>query len=269
MRLAVLSDVHANLHALDAALALADRSGCDRLVVAGDLVGYGAFPDECVARIAERDAVVVAGNHDLVAVGRLTPEHCGPAARQSLEWTVRRLTDATRTYLYELPLQATPAPGIVVAHGAPGDPEAYVEDRGRAQRELADLRGWLLVLGHTHHPWVLDDQRGTLVRERPGPVRLDPGRRFVLNPGSVGQSRSRAPLVRMAVVDTEERVAWMHALAYDVTAAREALTRAGLPASNYHRPSPSRARRATTRARAWGRARAAHAWRDLTGTRRG
>lgn len=268
MRLAILSDVHANLHALDAALALADRSGYDRLVVAGDLVGYGAFPNECVDRIAERDPVIVAGNHDLIAVGRLVTTHCGAAARASLDWTAGRLTDAARAYLLGLPLRATAAPGVLVTHGSLADPEAYLEDRRRVQRELAQTPASLLVVGHTHHPWLVGSRSGTLVRERPGPVRLDGGEQHLLNPGSVGQSRSRAPLARMAVVDLDDGAAWMHAVAYDVAAARAALQRAGLPVTNCHRPGPSRARRATSRARAWGRARAAHAWHDVVRTRR-
>ena len=96
MRFAILSDIHGNLPALEAALELFARAGVDRYLCAGDLVGYGPFPNECVERIAELGAVCVAGNHDLIALGRLSDDRCIPLARNSLRWTREVLTPATR-----------------------------------------------------------------------------------------------------------------------------------------------------------------------------
>src|SRR5688572_30513028 len=103
MRLGVIADIHGNLHALEAAFATLNREGVDGYVCLGDLVGYGAFPNECVERVAETGAVCVAGNHDLIALGRLPDDQCIPLARHSLEWTSRQLTPASRDYLSRLP----------------------------------------------------------------------------------------------------------------------------------------------------------------------
>jgi putative phosphoesterase len=225
MRYGVIADIHANLHALDAVLAALDREGVDAYLCAGDLVGYGALPNHCVARVREIGAVCVAGNHDLIALGRLAGDRCIPLARNSLEWTREVLGREARMFLESLPL-TDELDGIVIAHGTLDSPEDYVYTEEEARAQLARLpagaRG--LVLGHTH-------------------VQLRiPGRPFALNPGSVGQSRNGETLARYAVLDGDTGRAALHAVPYDVAAARRALRDAGLPRRSLHL-KPSRLRR--------------------------
>ena len=238
MRLGLVADVHANLPALDAVLAALEREGVDAWVCPGDLVGYGPFPNECVRRVAQLGATCVAGNHDLIALGRLDDARCIPLARATLRWTARELDGEARAYLEALPLDARAAAGVEVAHGSPGDPEEYVRTPERA---VAVLGEGILVLGHTHEAWAVGEHAGERLRApATGTVSLGDDR-WVLNPGSVGQSRDRDPRARAAVLDLERREATFVAVAYDTGATRAALRARGLPPDACHmRPRPLR-----------------------------
>lgn len=251
MRLAVLADVHGNLPALEAVLERVEAAAVDEVVVAGDLVGYGPWPNECVQRIAALEAIVVAGNHDLIVLGRLSDDRCWEVARRTQRWTRRRLDASARTYLESLPLRADLRNGVTVAHGSLDDPEVYVRTAAGADAQLRqlDAPAALLVLGHTHEPWLRGQAAGTLLRGRPGRGRLAPGERHLLNPGSVGRSCARAADARFAVVDLAAGTVDLRATPYDVEACRAALRRAGLPAVAVHAPPPPLHRRARSSAR--------------------
>lgn len=256
MRLGVISDIHANLPALEAVLDALARERVDAYVCAGDLVGYGASPNECVARIAELGALCVAGNHDLIASGRLSPEGAGRLARESLAWTSVELGDAERTFLAGLPLAATVGP-VVVTHGSLEDPRVYVT-QARADEQLDRLGetrpdATVLVLGHTHHPLARGRRRGDLLAASSNVAVLGEGERVLVNPGSVGQSRERRILARYLVLDLEHRRADFRALPYDHRASRRALRARGLSPRSLHRDPrgwrarAGRARRAVKR----------------------
>jgi predicted phosphodiesterase len=236
-RLGVVSDIHANLHALDAALAFLATQELDGYVCAGDLVGYGPLPNECVRRVLDLPATCVAGNHDLIALGRLTDERCIPLARDSLRWTRAELDDDARARLAALPLGTT-VDGIALHHGAPGDPQRYVVSDAEAFACLDGLHAGLrvLVLGHTHRPMAIGRRRGSLLRGGTGSVTLDPDEPVLLNPGAVGQSRSRDPRARVMILDLAQRVATFHALDYDVAGCRQALRERALPPDSCHVP---------------------------------
>ena len=236
MRLAILADVHANLPALDAMLPLLERERPDRWIVAGDLVGYGPHPDECVARVLELDPVCVAGNHDLIALGRLSTARCIPLARESLEWTAATISARTRELLGALPLTAEVG-NIVVTHGSLDDPEEYVRDADAAARQLALLAerhpgAEMLVLGHTHRPMAAGERSGLL---EPATVRME-DERHLLNPGSVGQSRAKLPVARALVLDLDAREARFLQSDYDVEATAAALKARGLDPLSCHLP---------------------------------
>jgi predicted phosphodiesterase len=239
-RLGVVSDIHANLHALDAALEFLATQDLDGYVCAGDLVGYGPLPNECVRRVLDLPATCVAGNHDLIALGRLSDERCIPLARDSLRWTRSVLDDDARARLEALPLGTT-VHGIALHHGAPGEPERYVVSDAEAFACLDELERLapgtrILVLGHTHRPMAIGRRRGSLLRGGTGSVSLEPDEPMLLNPGAVGQSRSRDPRARVMVLDLAQRVATFHALDYDVEGCREALRERALPPDSCHVP---------------------------------
>lgn len=232
MRYAVLSDVHANLPALRAVLDAVPRHTVDGYLVTGDLVGYGAHPNECVELLASYDALCVAGNHDLIAVGSLPDARAGGLARETLAWTRSVLTEASRGYLSGLPNVREVGP-ILLAHGSPDDPQEYVTEPRRARELLDATPGRLLLLGHTHHAWAVGRRAGTVLRRRTRSVRIDPDDRYLLNAGSVGQSRDRSLAARFAVLDLTAGTVAFRAVAYDVAACRTALIGAGLPATTY------------------------------------
>jgi predicted phosphodiesterase len=244
MRFGVMADVHANLHALDAALAFLSTQDVDGYLCAGDLVGYGPLPNECVRRLADLPARCVAGNHDLIALERLSDENCIPLAQASLRWTRRVLDDDVRTLLENLPTGAT-VQGVALHHGSVTDPEEYVLTQAQALACLDDLErvapaAEILILGHTHRPMAIGRRGGSLLRRRTGTVTLPPGEPVVLNPGAVGQSRSRDVRARVMVLDLAAREATFHALSYDVARCRQALRERGLPATSCHLPRSRR-----------------------------
>jgi putative phosphoesterase len=224
----VLADVHANLPALEAVVEALRSRGVDRWVCAGDVVGYGPHPNECVARLRELDATTVLGNHDLIALGLLSDERCIPLARTTLAWTSEVLSEESRAWLRSLPRRVEQG-DLLLAHGSPEDPERYVARRSDALEVLAATRARTVVLGHTHRPLLVAE-----------------GGRLLLNPGAVGQSRERRAVARAAVLELDTNRAVLVAVPYAVEQTRAALRQQGLPDGGPHlRPS---ALRATARA---------------------
>lgn len=250
MRYAVLSDVHANLHALRAVLADSEQQGVDEHVFAGDVVGYGPFPNECVELLHARRVVCVAGNHDLIAAGLLDTEACSPFAKEALAWTRQELREDVLQILTRLPSTVT-CDDLVVTHGSLDSPVEYVRSEQRASALLRELsrrapRAAVLVLGHTHLPWVYSAEHGTLLRGR-GSTTLRGSQPHLLNPGSVGQSRDRSPEARYAIFDAGTRTVSIRSVAYDVDACRRALSERHRPVTSCHERPPSVRRRLSAR----------------------
>lgn len=247
MRYGVLSDVHANLPALRASVCRLRAEGVDRWLFAGDIVGYGPSPNECVAELAALEPVCVAGNHELIALGELSGQRCSRRARQSLDWTRDELTEDTRRYLLGLPRTAT-LPGVVMAHGSLADAEEYIRGADQAEAQLDKVaRTWpdarLLVLGHTHRAMLHHRGAGPLPVSFTEPARLAEGQRYLVNPGSVGQSREREPrpLARFALLQlpepgerADQAQVRFYAEGYDHRAVRAELRRRRLPADSMH-----------------------------------
>ena len=242
MRYGVIADIHANLPALDAALAALRARGAERFLVLGDVVGYGPHPNECSAVVGALDATVVAGNHDLMALGRLDEGSCIELARQSIRWTREVLDDDARLFLEALPLRASVDGGIVLAHGTLDDPTKYTATPAAAVEQLARLgelapAARILLLGHTHRPLVATPEDGGHATQL---TRL-PGSPMLLNPGAVGQSRELRARARALLLDLDANRAEFLSLGYDLARCRRDLRRAGLsPRSHHLRPSPVR-----------------------------
>jgi putative phosphoesterase len=260
MRLVLISDVHANLEALDAVLAHAAAWRPDAIACAGDLVGYGPDPDACLERLREQGALCIAGNHDGMVLGTLGLERCVSAGVRAALWTRRTLSARGRAYLAALP--ATRRIGdVVLCHGTLDDVRQYVATPRAADAALDVLArrepgATVLVAGHTHHQVL--HQPGAPWRPPPPGVRLRlaPGRRWLVNPGSVGQSRDRAPLARYARYDTAAREVEFCELSYDHAVTVAKLRRAGLFASVCLPPKTGLARRLDGLRTRWVRLRA-------------
>jgi diadenosine tetraphosphatase ApaH/serine/threonine PP2A family protein phosphatase len=231
VRVAVLSDIHANRAALDAVL---DQIGqVDAVWHLGDVVGYGPCPDEVVARLAAVGAVGVAGNHDKAALGGPEIEWFNPDAKAAMEWTRRHVSAETTSWLGDQPSRRTEADTLLV-HGSPRDPTwEYITSAPIARANVDLLDEPLGLFGHTHVPAVWLEQDGQVhgVEPRPGvAVDLAGASRALVNPGSVGQPRDGDPRASWLELDLEARTATWHRAPYDVAAVQRAMRDAGLPA---------------------------------------
>ncbi len=243
MRFGVIADIHGNLPALESVVAALERIGVDGYICLGDIVGYGPFPDACVELVAGLGATTVAGNHDLIAAGRLADADCSNLALETLRWTRRVLGESSRDYLGALPLTALVSDSIAVGHGSLDDPTRYVRRSADAARELGRLASlWpqadTLLLGHTHENAAYTEGEGTRLFLRSGAVDIGRGRRTLLNPGSVGQPRPWSPAARALWLDQDAGTARFVATSYDAEFVRAELRRQGLPAGALHRRPP-------------------------------
>ncbi len=230
MRIAVLSDVHANLHALEAVLAEVDAGGFDALWFLGDLVGYGPRPNECAALLQERAAVCLAGNHDLVVLGKISIAAFAGDAAAAARWTQTVLDDEVRRFLDVLEPQAV-APGVELFHASPRDPVwEYVLSDDAAAAAFALTEAPLVLVGHSHVALELSD--GDDLRGEPAPAgtQLELGRlRRLLNPGSVGQPRDGDPRAAWLEIDIAAGGATFRRTDYPVGQTQDEMRERGLP----------------------------------------
>jgi len=231
MRVAVLSDIHSNLVALDAVLAHAGP--VDAVWHLGDVVGYGPDPDGVVARLIEVGAIGVRGNHDAAAIGGPEIDWFNPEARAAAEWTRDTIDGTTRAWLSALPERHTTG-RMSLVHGSPRDPiREYVSTAGVALENLAVLETDFGLHGHTHVPIAFclgpDERLRVVAPGSGGQLELD-GQRALINPGSVGQPRDGDPDSSYLILDPEAATVTWHRVAYDIPAVQAAIRAAGLPA---------------------------------------
>ncbi len=231
MRIAVLSDIHANLPALDAVLAAA--GDLDAIWHLGDVVGYGPDPDGVVDRLIDVGAVGVRGNHDAAACGGPEIEWFNPEARLAMEWTRNAIRPSTVEWLSALPERRT-LEGCELVHGSPREPLwEYVTSVPVARANIAALRSPIGLHGHTHIPvaFVEEDGRVDVVGPGRGSELRMRARRALLNPGSVGQPRDGDPDASFMILDPVGGSATWHRVGYDIEAVQRAMRAAGLPSS--------------------------------------
>ena len=229
MRIAVVSDIHSNLTALDAVLA---RIGTvDALWHLGDVVGYGPQPDAVVERLTEIGAVGVRGNHDAAAAGGLEIEWFNPEARAAMEWTRAAISESTLAWLAALPVRRIEA-SFTLVHGSPRDPMwEYVTTAALARAGLSAITTEHGLHGHTHVPIAftqVDGRMRTLAPRAGNTVALGEGR-TLLNPGSVGQPRDRDPRASYLILDLDAGTATWGRVAYDIDGVAAMMLSAGLP----------------------------------------
>lgn len=232
MRYAVISDIHANLEALDVVLSDIAARAPDEIICLGDFVGYGPDPAASVERVRPTLAGAVVGNHDRAALDRLDISSFNAYARAAILWTREQLNDGVRHYLDALP-QGLRRPLFLAVHGSPRDPvEEYVLDAvvAGACFEAAEFR--LCLVGHTHIPGVFihDGERVTAkALSTDEPLTLRPEYRYIINAGSVGQPRDGDPRSAYLWLDEDAAVAALVRLSYPVAKTQEKMAAAGLP----------------------------------------
>jgi predicted phosphodiesterase len=231
MKTLLISDIHANLTALEAVLA--DAGPVEAVWCLGDLVGYGPDPNECVERVAGLPNLrCVMGNHDAAALRQIEVDAFNPEARAALLWTQERLSAANLTFLEGLP-EMIEVDQITLVHGSPRQPVwEYLLDTRTATINFDYFETLYCFVGHTHLPviyYLPDDQRMAhlIVPENTTQVTLAP--RAIINPGSVGQPRDRDPRAAYALLDMEDYTWEWHRVAYDIPSVQERMHQAKLP----------------------------------------
>ncbi|HEU5293507.1 MAG TPA: metallophosphoesterase family protein [Burkholderiaceae bacterium] len=236
MRIALLTDLHANREALDAVLAHASGERIDRHALLGDFVGYGAEPAWVVDRareLAAAGAIVVQGNHD-EAVVHGSRASMRPDARHSIEWTRARLDAEQLAFLAALPMSHTEGPALYVHANAWDPPKwSYIETRHDAVRSMHATTCRYTFCGHMHEPMLYHLSRsgkaGDFKPVAGVTIPMPPHRQWLVVPGSVGQPRDNNPAACYAVFDLEQAQVTYHRVAYDHEAAAAKVRAAGLP----------------------------------------
>ncbi|HKT52289.1 MAG TPA: metallophosphoesterase family protein [Candidatus Angelobacter sp.] len=240
MRILILSDIHANLEALEACLAAAPPH--DRVFNLGDIVGYGANPNEVTERSRELGTVFVRGNHDKACSGVTSLDDFNPIAGLAVLWTRQKLKPENLSFLHDLPSgPISPFEGLQCVHGSPRDEDEYVLMRRDAYSILGRASAPVTFFGHTHVQggfWIddeTDDEGGLELKynSRTGlqqlTVELRETSKYMINPGSIGQPRDGDPRAAFLVYDTEQRSVTFFRVPYDIAAAQEKIFAAGLP----------------------------------------
>ena len=240
MRILLLSDIHANLEALEACLAAAPAH--DLVANLGDVVGYGASPNEVIERSQALGTIFVRGNHDKAATGLLELEDFNPLAAAAALWTREQLTPKHHKWLQALPqgpLTLEGFPQAQLVHGSPGDEDAYVVSIGDALVQLLALPAPLTFFGHTHLQGGFfangDSADGfrpeyrTVGQAESVSLQLKPDTRYMINPGSVGQPRDGDWRAAFALFDTDTQVVHYHRTPYNLKDAQDRILAASLP----------------------------------------
>lgn len=238
MRYLILSDMHGNWDAFAAVLRRVRRKRFDAILVLGDLVGYGAGPNQVVEAVKNLEGTVhvVRGNHDKVVAELEDGSNFNQPALSAARWTTERLTPANLRYVREMPLGPLPiTDDLHICHGSPLDEDTYVFSIYDAYEIFTNYPdGSVIFFGHTHIPsrFVLHS-KGTIevavVQGESAVLHMEEGKRYLLNPGSIGQPRDRDPRASYMIYDSETRTARWQRVDYAISKAQERIVRSGLP----------------------------------------
>ncbi|MFA5357050.1 MAG: metallophosphoesterase family protein [Candidatus Omnitrophota bacterium] len=230
MRYGIFSDIHSNLEALDAVTRAYQGEGIDKYLCVGDIVGYAANPVECIRRVRELGAVIVAGNHDWASVGLLSVDYFNQFAREAAVWTGNMLDEDSRNFLKEIPL-VYKGDGLTLAHGTLDDPGDfnYMLDPYAASLTFALLETVICFVGHTHVPGVFIESKEGILCKEGGNTVIEKGNKYIINTGSVGQPRDEDPRAAYCIYDTDKKSVEIKRTSYDIQGARESIISAGLP----------------------------------------
>lgn len=238
MRIAVLADVHGNLPALEAVVNEFQVQGIDQVWHLGDAVGYGAEPFACLQLMADLDTVMIMGNHEQAALDPSKAAGFNQLAAEAINWTRKALSPDSLAYLRSLPSYSSPLPEVALFHGLPGNSTGYLRTAEIAESvfswlERRDHRIRYAFFGHTHRTMVFTQLVGRPTRmfEPECDLTLAPGRRYLLNPGSVGQPRNGDPRAQYLIYDQTEGQISFRRVDYNVQKAQSRIIEADLPPS--------------------------------------
>ena len=230
MKIGVFSDVHGNLEGLNQALLSMAREGVTQCWCLGDIVGYGANPNECIARVREKADAVIMGNHDAACAGLEDATGFNLYAREAVAWTSSRLTEENRGWLSKLPLTLAIGDALPV-HGPPFDPPGwhYVSSGAEIQKAFDSTEARLILVGHSHHPGLLECRGNNCHPCKDSMLKMKPGSRYLANAGSTGQPRDGDARASYVIFDDADQSLSMIRVQYNVSRTQRKIIEAGLP----------------------------------------
>jgi len=231
-RVGIISDIHGNLHALEAVLEQLEKEKVDMIVCCGDVVGYGARPNECVDTIRRLNIPTIAGNHDHAALLLTDISNFNEIAKAAVLWTKRVLTEENMEFLRQLPLSLKDtANNVFYVHASPKEPGEwnYILTMGEARTNFNYFTEQICFIGHSHQPFIIENDEGNLACPTRPEIELREGRRYLINVGSVGQPRDHNPRPCFVIVDFESRRLEIRRCDYDLAGSQQAIISAGLP----------------------------------------
>jgi predicted phosphodiesterase len=231
----IVSDLHANWHALEAVLADAEGK-YERIVCCGDIVGYNPQPGQVLDWVRQRCAAVIRGNHDKVIAGLENWDWFNDVAQAAARWSIGELSPEQLDYLRQLPQGPVPVDGFQIWHGSPADEDEYITMPIEAAPRFAQIAGTLGFFGHTHLQGGFFSKFGRVgmisqvrSREREQFLQLEPDVVYMINPGSVGQPRDHDPRAAYVLYDSEQRLVTFRRVAYPAQKTADEIREAGLP----------------------------------------
>ncbi|HAH21119.1 MAG: hypothetical protein A2Y00_00485 [Omnitrophica WOR_2 bacterium GWF2_43_52] len=232
MRYAIFSDIHSNLEAFSAVLDALKQECIERYFCIGDIVGYATNPSECILMVKDLAPVIVAGNHDYGACGKLDLEYFVPRAKEALQWTQGILVKEEFDFLCRLPLVHSEE-NFVLAHGTLDAPQEfyYLNHFEEADRSFAVLEKQVCFVGHTHRPGVFVERDGEIFHKALGVLELEAHKRYIVNVGSVGQPRDGDPRACFVVYDADAKTIEVKRVEYNFSLTQKKILKSGLPES--------------------------------------
>jgi predicted phosphodiesterase len=228
-KVGIFSDIHSNLHALKAVLDAFKEEGVDHIFCCGDIIGYGAFPNECCDLLKKNNCPVTAGNHDHAVLGMTDISYFNEVAKKAVMWTRDVLSKENKEYIKSLPLTYSES-DILCVHSSPDSPEEwnYILTMGEARVNFNHFTEQFCFIGHSHQPFIIINHNGDLVCPETPEIEFVEDRRYLINVGSVGQPRDRNPNACYVILDFENKKVEIKRTPYDIKAAQDAIINEGL-----------------------------------------
>jgi len=230
MKILIFSDIHSNLEALEVLEKEIKKRRPDKIICLGDIVGYGADPEECIKRVKNLRCEVIAGNHDWACCGGLSLEYFNPFAKEAILWTRDNIDKIEETYLRELPLIYKEKSSIFV-HGSLFDPQQfyYLDNYQALIRDFSLMDRNILFVGHTHIPAVFLYKNDNLFRVCREEIEINSKYKYIINVGSIGQPRDRDPRLCFCEFYEDKNIVKFIRLDYNIKKAKEKILSKGLP----------------------------------------
>lgn len=230
MKYAIFSDIHSNLEAFQAALDSMEREGAEKRIFLGDIVGYGANPNECIEIVREKSDLALAGNHDYGLIGKTGLDRFNRYAKEALLWTKEVVSEDNIGYLRSLPIREE-FDSMTLVHSSPKEPERwrYIMNSAEAAEQFTAFNTQICFVGHSHRPIIIEmNQVGEIGGGLESEIQIRDGHCYIINAGSIGQPRDGNPEAAYCLYDSEQGLAKIIRVPYNIEGQQAKMRKVGL-----------------------------------------